>query len=110
MWGFVPEARDSRSDQAKFRATSAAARYPPKNPRFNKHCDAIVVVAKRLAQDGVGMLTEQRCRHGVGDRRHSKPDRLFDVGDRARGRVRDPTDAMARAHLPELKASSTVRR
>ena len=92
-------------------ATSAVDWRSPKNPRFGKRCDAAIVIAERLAQHCLGMLAQQGRRHGVSDRRQAETDRRFDVGDGARGRVRDLADAMdAPRTSGELKASSTVRR
>src|ERR1700694_357027 len=67
--------------------------YRPKHPRPGKCCDAGIVITEDLPQHCLGMFAKQGRRYRVGGRREVETDRLFDVGDRARGRVRGLADA-----------------
>ena len=85
-------------------ATSGVGSCRPNSPRLGKRCDAALVIAKRLAQNFLCMLAQQRRCDRVGDRRQFQTDRLFDIRDRARGGMRDLADAMAFAHLPRIES------
>src|SRR5882757_1340539 len=85
------------------RLESAPASPCPKNSRFGQCRDAAVVIAQRLAQHLLSMLAQHRRGDGISGRRQLEPQRRFDVGDEARGRVRDLADAMTLAYLARIE-------
>src|SRR5664280_2530867 len=78
--------------------------YRPKSTGVGKRGDATVVIAERLAQNVPRMFAEQRRGDGVDDRRQAEMDRRFDIGDRACGRVRYLTNAMALAYFRRVES------
>ena len=71
----------------------------PERPGFGQLCDARIVIAERLVQHRFGVLAEQGRCDRIYHRRQFHAQRRFDIGDRARGRVRDPAEAMTLAHF-----------
>src|SRR5918999_1440271 len=61
-------------------------------------------LADRILEYFPGMLTQQRRRHGLDGWRQAHLQRRFNIGDSARGRMRDPAEAMAVAYFRRVES------
>src|ERR1700724_564463 len=112
LWGSVQTLRSSRTSLG-FTIPSSLAALPgadtmsacfyrchhPENSRLGECCDARIVIAERLAQHFSCMRAQQRGSYGVDCRGQAEMNRRLDIGDGARGRVRNLAEAMALAYL-----------